>query len=225
MAVDYRKQYTPEQLEPFWPNEVMKMSTAVLCTFAVIMGFAILPVVLDIFGFHGLMHESKPADPHGSTPIGIKPEWYFLASYQYLKLMPTELFGIGGKTLGVVTQGIALTVVLVLPFWFRRGAHQRPGPAYRIVVTAAIFLVIGLTIWGGWPAEHGEGGEVPVSFGEYFSHHPLFFMVLALGLVVFYALIAHERRTIRATLYDESTAGAEGRESGDREEDREEGRR
>ena len=22
MAVDYRKQYTPQQLEPFWPNEL-----------------------------------------------------------------------------------------------------------------------------------------------------------------------------------------------------------
>jgi quinol-cytochrome oxidoreductase complex cytochrome b subunit len=213
MAVDYRQQYRPDQLEPFWPNEIMKMSTAVLCTLAVIMVFAILPVVLDVAGLRDIVHAEEPADPYGSTPIGIKPEWYFLASYQYLKLMPTELLGISGKTLGVVTQGVLAFFIAVLPFWYRRGAHRRPRWIYRIMVTAAVLAVGALTIWGGWPAAHGEGGEVPVSLGEYMRHKPLLFLVIGLAVVVFYGLIAQERYVIRRTLYDDgpdSDPGDEG---------------
>ena len=200
MSVDYRKQYRPEHLEPFWPNEIMKMATAVLTTLAVIMIFAILPVVLDVLGLHDLVHAEEPADPYGTTPVGIKPEWYFLASYQYLKLMPTALFGVSGKTLGVVTQGVVLVVILLVPFWYRRRADARPGWAYRIGVSAVLLAVLALTVWGGWPAEHGVGGERLLSLRAYVGRTPLFFIVVAAGLLAFYGLIAHERRTIRRTL-------------------------
>lgn len=211
MAVDYRQQYRPDQLEPFWPNEAMKMGTAVLCTLAVIMVFAILPVVLEVAGLREMVHAEEPADPHGSTPIGIKPEWYFLASYQFLKMMPTELLGISGKTLGVVAQGIAVTVLLLLPFWYRRNAQRRPGWGYRLAVTAAIFAFVGLTVWGGWPAAHGEAGEQLVPVTEYVWGHLVLFLALGLGFLVFYALIGQERRMIRKTLDGPPPPGAEER--------------
>jgi quinol-cytochrome oxidoreductase complex cytochrome b subunit len=202
VGVDYRKQYRPDQLEPFWPNEIMKMGTAVLCTLAVIMIFAILPVLLDALGLHGTGHTQEPADPYGTTPVGIKPEWYFLASYEILRLMPTALLGISGKTLGVVAQGLLMMLALLLPFWYRRSAHRRPGWFYRIAITAVIAAFVGLTIWGGWPAEHGEAGEQPVSFRAYLGGHVELFVVLGVALIAFYALIAQERRMIRKTLRD-----------------------
>lgn len=202
MAVDYRQQYRPDQLEPFWPNEIMKMGTAVLCTLAVIMIFAILPVVLDAAGLREMLHAEEPADPHGATPVGIKPEWYFLASYQVLRLMPTELLGVSGKTLGVVGQGALVSVILLVPFWYRRGAHRRPGWLYRIAVTAVILGVVALTIWGGWPAAHGEAGERPIAFAEYLWERFVLFVVLGIAFIVFYALVAQERKMIRRTLQD-----------------------
>ncbi|MCP3904902.1 MAG: hypothetical protein GY715_14855 [Planctomycetes bacterium] len=200
MAVDYRKQYTPDQLEPFWPNELLKMSTSVLCTLAVIMLLVILPVFLDAVGLHGVIHREEPADPASGTPVGIKPEWYFLASYQYLRLMPTELLGISGKTLGVVTQGVLVVPVFLLPFWYRRRAHRAPGWVYRIVVTAFLFAALALTIWGGWPEAHDANTPHLVSPLEYVAHNPLMFIMIGASIVVFYALIFHERRTIRSTL-------------------------
>lgn len=200
MAVDYRRQYRPDQLEPFWPNEIMKMGTAVLCTLAVIMIFAILPVALDAVGLREIVHAEEPADPYGTTPVGIKPEWYFLASYQVLKLMPTELLGVSGKTLGVICQGLLVFVILLLPFWYRSGAHRRPGWTYRLAVTTVLLGFVGLTIWGGWPAGHGEAGEQPVGLGVYLWERLVLFVVLILSFVVFYALIAQERHMIRRTL-------------------------
>ncbi|HEY8667362.1 MAG TPA: hypothetical protein VIL86_11895, partial [Tepidisphaeraceae bacterium] len=117
MATDYREQYRSDQLEPFWPHEIIKMIVVVLCTLAVIMFFAILPVLMEEAGVKGMAHHEEPANPRGATPVGIKPEWYFLATYQYLRLMPTQFLGISGKTCGVLSQGIAVTVIVALPFW------------------------------------------------------------------------------------------------------------
>jgi ubiquinol-cytochrome c reductase cytochrome b subunit len=200
MGVDYRKQYRPDQLEPFWPNEILKMSVAVLCTLGVIMVFAIHPVVLAELGLHDVVHQQEPADPKGGTPVGIKPEWYFLASYQFLKLMPTEWLGISGKTLGVVAQGVLVFVLALLPFWYRRRAHDRPNRKYRGGVTAVVVATIVLTIWGGWPAHHDEHGEHLIPLLEYVGHHPLLFVVLGAAIVVFVGLVAQERMTLRKFL-------------------------
>ncbi len=202
MGVDYKKQYRPDELEPFFPNEIIKMTAVVLCTLGVIMFFAILPVLLDAAGFHGLIHEEEPANPRGATPVGIKPEWYFLAVYQYLRLMPTQFLGISGKTLGVLSQGVVVTILLLLPFWYRKKADQRPGRMYRTGVTAAILGFLCLTIWGGWP-EHIVGGEEHLApLSEYMQSHPIMFIMIGAGLVVFYSLIWLERRTIRQVLGD-----------------------
>ena len=201
MAVDYKKQYRPDQLEPFWPNEMIKMTVVVLCTLAVIMLLVTLPVLLNMIGVPNVIHMGEPANPKGATPVGIKPEWYFLGTYQYLRLMPTELLGISGKTLGVLSQGPMMLLILLLPFWYRRRAHERPKWTYRLVITAAILSFIGLTLWGGWPEEHSPGGgERLVSATEYVGHHPVMFILIAVTIIVFCLLIAQERRAIRRIL-------------------------
>ena len=117
MGVDYREQYKPEHLEPFFPNEIVKMLIVVLCTLAVLMFLVILPTLFDAAGLEGFFHSDQPADP-SVTPPHIRPEWYFLAVYQYLKLMPSELFGIDGKALGILSQSVVIGMVIFLPFWF-----------------------------------------------------------------------------------------------------------
>jgi quinol-cytochrome oxidoreductase complex cytochrome b subunit len=209
MAVDYREQYTPEQLEPFWPNEIIKMMVSVLCTLAVIMFFAVLPVLLEAAGLGHLEHHEEPANPRGATPVGIKPEWYFLATYQYLRLMPTKFLGVSGKTLGVLSQGALVAAAVSVPFWYRKRAGRRPGPVYRIVVTACIGGFVALTIWGGWPEEFVGGQEHLIPFADYFKKATLMFVVTAAALAVFYLLIAQERRAIRRLMDEpESEPGA-----------------
>jgi len=210
MSVDYREQYEPDQLEPFWPNEIVKMVVVVLCTLAVIMFLAILPSLLEAVGISGMAHREEPANPHGATPVGIKPEWYFLATYQYLRLMPKELLGISGGKLGVLTQGVLVTVVVLLPFWYRRRSHERAGWAYRMCVTAILAAFLVLTIWGGWKEEMVDGEERLVAIREHVREHPLMFILMGTGLVVFYALIAQERRAIRRVLGHDRPEGQSG---------------
>lgn len=210
MGVDYREQYEPDQLEPFWPNEIIKMIVSVLCCLAIIMFLVTLPVLLEMVGLPGLAHEEQPANPRGSTPIGIKPEWYFLAVYQYLRIWPTELLGLSGKTWGVLSQGPLILVIVLLPFIYRgRRAFTRPNWWYRISVTVVLALAILFTFWGGWPEAHGEDGEHLAPLRDYFMHQPLFFIFTALTIVVFYVLVAQERKAIRHVLHRETGDSAD----------------
>jgi len=181
VAVNYREQYTPEQLAPFWPNEIIRMLIVVLCTLAVITILAVLPVVLDSAGLSHWIEESEPADPR-ETPIHLRPEWYFLAVYQYLKLPPQEFLGMSGKTIGVFSQGVFMLAILLLPFWTRRW-HQRPlGALHGLLVTVAIGTFIGLTLWAVWPP-------------------PTLMVIVTIAVaVLFYSLMATERRKIRRVL-------------------------
>ena len=82
-----------------------------------------------------------PANPF-QTPAHIKPEWYFLANYQMLKIFPNEF-------LGLLVQGAAVTFLAILPF-IDRGPERHPlkRPLFVALTAAGIVLYIALIIWG-----------------------------------------------------------------------------
>ena len=131
MAKDYTKEFPPEELEPFFPNEIIKFTTAIYFLLMVLfLLVAFLPV-----------HPEVPANPF-ETPDHIKPEWYFLAVYQSLKLVPDELLGIGLVTLA----GIGF---ILLPF-IDRGKERRmtKRPVFVLCVTLGLLAFVALTLWG-----------------------------------------------------------------------------
>ena len=87
---------------PFFPNFLLQDLTSISCYLACF--FAVVffnPYVFfppDAF---------FPANPF-QTPAHIKPEWYFLANYQTLKIFPNEL-------LGLLVQGAAMTFLAIFP--------------------------------------------------------------------------------------------------------------
>ncbi|MBI4330879.1 MAG: cytochrome bc complex cytochrome b subunit, partial [Chloroflexi bacterium] len=66
----------------------------------------------------------------------------FMASYVTLKIIPSELLGIG-------LQVSALLALLLLPFW-DRGPERNPLKRrfFLPAVTMGTLIFIGLTIWG-----------------------------------------------------------------------------
>ncbi|MEE2710468.1 MAG: cytochrome bc complex cytochrome b subunit [Gemmatimonadota bacterium] len=110
--------------KPFYPQHVLKEAIMVLLIIAaMILMIVYYPVPLD-----------DRADPF-NTPLGVKPEWYFLPLYQVLKFFP-ELIGIFGT-------GIVILALLLLPFW-DRSPERHPGKRPVAVVVGILFL--GFTI-------------------------------------------------------------------------------
>jgi len=50
-------------------------------------------------------------DAFAPVPAGIRPEWYFLAMFHTLKIIPSHLFGFEGEMLGVL--GFSLAAALL----------------------------------------------------------------------------------------------------------------
>jgi ubiquinol-cytochrome c reductase cytochrome b subunit len=93
-----------------------------------------------------------PADPF-TTPEHIKPEWYFLAVYQLLKIVPKEVFGIQdfNKPATIIISGLFFLAVMLLP-WLDRTPPDAQHPRKRPILTVLgigffIFLIV-FTIWG-----------------------------------------------------------------------------
>ena len=117
--------------EPYFPNEVVFMAQVVLVLLAVVFAFV-------FFLTEWLLPPDEIANPL-VTPEHIKPEWYFLASLQELKMVPSE-------SIGLFIQIGVIMVALLLPFWDRgkeRNTFKRPVILLRGV--AALGLLTGLT--------------------------------------------------------------------------------
>jgi ubiquinol-cytochrome c reductase cytochrome b subunit len=121
---------------PFLPNYLLQDLTSILvyCAFFLFL----------VFYFPSLFYPGDafiPADPF-KTPAHIKPEWYFLANYQTLKLFSNEI-------IGIMIQTVAMTLIALLPF-FDRGKEKHPlkRPVFMSCAIGGIVLYIALMIWG-----------------------------------------------------------------------------
>ncbi len=114
---------------PFFPNYLLDEVIAWYTALALLIILAsLLPAGLE-----------EQADAL-RTPAHIKPEWYFLFLFQFLKLVP--------RVVGVLAPGVLVALLFLLPFLDRsprRSPRARPVTmAVTIVLLAAIIV---LTIW------------------------------------------------------------------------------
>lgn len=141
---DYRPNPPPDRFRhedypggiPFFPNYATKDLLAISFFLTILMAVVFFAPALLLPG-----EAFEPADPF-STPTGIKPEWYFVASYQILKLFPWEIAG-------VAVQIAAVAFLLLLPF-LDRGVERRPArrPAFVALFVLGVLLYVVLTVWG-----------------------------------------------------------------------------
>ena len=116
----------PHHAVPFFPEHVLKE----LSVFTVFLGFLL---ALVIFSPPEL---GEPADPF-NTPVGIKPEWYFLSTYQMLKYFP--------KTIGIFTSMIPPLILVLLPF-IDRSLERHPKRRPLAMTLGALALVGALAL-------------------------------------------------------------------------------
>lgn len=144
-----------KKLLPFWPHYVLSEFVAWYIMFGILL-------VLAVTFPAGLEDKANPL----STPEHVKPEWYFLSVYQFLKV--ASVFSFLGpeapRLIGIFLPAVGLGALFLLPFLDhgkKRPAGQRPLMITILVVT--LVVVIFLTIWGqcsGLPTDFPFFGKV-----------------------------------------------------------------
>ncbi|RME39853.1 MAG: cytochrome bc complex cytochrome b subunit [Planctomycetota bacterium] len=129
--VGEEKPIPPERGIPFYPVHVTKEGVVIVLLFAVLVTLAVV-WPWDI---------GDPADPL-NTPEHIKPEWYFLPSYQLLKYFEGPL----GAVLGIFACSVPFLLLLLWPFLDRskeRHPRKRPFAVGLGLVGVLAALVLG----------------------------------------------------------------------------------
>lgn len=129
-----------KKLLPFWPHYVLSE----LIAWYIVLGILIVLAALSPAGLEDKANAFV-------TPEHVKPEWYFLAVYQFLKVAAVVSFisAEAPKLLGIIAPGVGLGLLFFLPFLDRgrkRPASKRP---LMLAITGIVLVVIiALTIWG-----------------------------------------------------------------------------
>ena len=118
---------------PFFPNFLLR---DLLLWLIVLNLLAILAVFFP-------WELGKKADPFGSAPAGIRPEWYFLFMFQTLKFIPSKLLFMDGEVLGIGVFGVAGLLWMLVPFWDGKSSR---GEQNRFITYIGLFVVIYIII-------------------------------------------------------------------------------
>jgi cytochrome b6 len=123
---------------PFFPNFFLRDLVGWLCALGVLAALAAyFPAELG-----------KKADPFQPAPIGIKPEWYFMAMFQTLKLLPSHILGIEGELLGVLGFAVIGMILFAMPFLDWCAAAGRTSRLAAVLGALLIAYSIVLTYLG-----------------------------------------------------------------------------
>jgi len=93
-------------------------------------------------------HLEAPADMLSPAPDGVKPDWFFLAAYQTLKIMPATVFGISGERLGTIAMAMGAMFVAFTPFLDRKAAVGKKGSLFTAISWLILIYFVVMSLWG-----------------------------------------------------------------------------
>jgi quinol-cytochrome oxidoreductase complex cytochrome b subunit len=122
----------------FFPNYILR---------DVLAWYVVLAVLAALAAFYPWELGTK-ADPFAVVPPGIRPEWYFLAMFHTLKLLPSHVLGMEGEQLGVVAFGLAALFLILVPFLDRRASRGEPSRVFTVLAALGLVYLVTFTIIG-----------------------------------------------------------------------------
>lgn len=131
------------RFEKFFPDFVIKDLTAWGIVFLVLFVVAICLPFESFFSYT----LAEPYNALGSTPEGIKPEWYFFFVYYPLELLPFWVI--------ILASNAAALVLLAAP-WIFRGTSRKTLRA--LAIAGAAYLIV-ITIFGQQIYNAIKGGQ------------------------------------------------------------------
>ena len=123
---------------PFFPNYILR---------DVLAWYVVIAVLAALAAFYPWELGTK-ADPFAVVPAGIRPEWYFLAMFHTLKLVPSHVLGFEGERLGVIAFGAAALFLVLVPFLDRRASRGEPSRLFTVLAAIGLAYLVLFTIIG-----------------------------------------------------------------------------
>jgi cytochrome b6 len=123
---------------PFFPNYILR---------DVLAWYVVLAILAALAAFYPWELGTK-ADPFAVVPPGIRPEWYFLAMFHTLKLLPSHILGFEGERVGVVAFGLIALFLVLVPCLDRRASHGEPSPVFTTLAFLGLLYLVSFTIIG-----------------------------------------------------------------------------
>jgi cytochrome b6 len=123
---------------PFFPNYLMRDMLA---------WYVALALLAALAAFYP-WELGRKADAFAAVPAGIRPEWYFLAMFHTLKLLPAHVLGFEGEQLGILAFSAGGALLLAIPFLDRRAARGQPSPLFSAVGWLLLGYLAVFTILG-----------------------------------------------------------------------------
>lgn len=122
---------------PLYPDFILRQSLVSLWIFAILLTWAVL-----------LPAELRPeGNPMAPAPEGIKPEWYFLAAFEAIRLGGNLTFltplGVTAELLSLILLGGAIGVFVLIPVLDSKGS----GHVWKWVVRVTAVTFVALTLY------------------------------------------------------------------------------
>jgi cytochrome b6 len=123
---------------PFFPNFLLK-------------DFAMWLIALNVLALLASLFPwelGNQADPLKPAPQGIHPEWYFMSSFQMLKVFGNWLPGASGEALGLLIFNLGLVIWMLIPLYDVSSANGRRARHASYFGLFALAVLVITTVWG-----------------------------------------------------------------------------
>jgi len=121
---------------PFFPNFILKDS----------LGWMIILALIGVLCVFFPWEVGQKADPFAATPIGIKPEWYFIFMFTTLRLIPSHIFIFEGEILAILGFMIGGLLWMLVPLLDRNAAKERKSPVISFLGWVIFLYIVIMTI-------------------------------------------------------------------------------
>jgi len=121
---------------PFFPDFIYKDA----------LGWTVILVLVGVLCVFLPWEVGAKADPLASTPLGIKPEWYFTFMFSTLKIVPAHILSIEGEKLAILGFLAGGLLWMLVPFLDRRARREEKNPLWTWIGLALAAYIVVMTV-------------------------------------------------------------------------------
>jgi cytochrome b6 len=88
------------------------------------------------------------ADPFAPPPPVIRPEWYFMFTFQALKLLPAHIWFLEGELFGILLFTIGGLVWALIPFLDKKSATGQRSKFFTLLGVLVVLFMVVMTFLG-----------------------------------------------------------------------------